>query len=125
MTRLVLDAGAFVALDKGEARMRARVFNARKLGLELVTSAPVVAQVWRSARQANLSRALLATRIDAPDELTARRAGELLARSKTSDVVDALIMGLARDGDVIVTSDPDDLRRLADAASIKVTIVAP
>jgi predicted nucleic acid-binding protein len=125
MSQLVLDAGAFVAFDKGDAGIRARLNAARRLGLELATTAPVVAQVWRDGRrQALLATLLAATRVDAPDEAAARRAGELLAKTKTRDVVDALIIGIARHGDSIVTSDPDDLRVLLAAARIRATLIS-
>jgi uncharacterized protein YaiI (UPF0178 family) len=42
--------------------------------------------------------------------------GELLGDSTTSDVVDASLVELARDGDEILTFDVGDLARLADAA---------
>jgi hypothetical protein len=46
----------------------------------------------------------------------ARRAGELLGVSGTSDAVDALIMAEALRGGpaLILTSDPDDMYHLAD-----------
>lgn len=47
-----------------------------------------------------------------------RRAGELLAKTKTRDVVDALVVGLARDGETILASDPDDLQQLLTAARV-------
>jgi predicted nucleic acid-binding protein len=123
MTRVVLDAGAFVALERGDVRMRARLIAARKLGADIVTTSPVVGQVWRSSRQVLLARALHATRIEAPDEVAARRAGDLLAKTRMKDVVDALVVGLARDGDTIVTSEVDDVRVLANAARVDATIV--
>ncbi len=123
--RLVLDAGALVAIEKADESMRRQLRAAQRLGLELVTTSPVVAQVWRGPRQANLARMLVATRVDAPDESAARRAGELLAKTKTRDVVDALVVGLARDDDTIVTSDPDDIRVLVEAAGVDVKIVRP
>ena len=125
MSRLVLDAGAFVAYEKGDARMRARLTAARKHDIEVVTSAPVVGQVWRSPRQVDLARLLPGIRVDAPGETAARRAGELLAKTKTTDVVDALVVVLARDHDTIVTSDEIDLRRLVEAADLDVTLVKP
>jgi hypothetical protein len=88
-----------------------------------VTSAPVVAQVWRSGKQAMLAGLLRGTRVDAPDEAQARRAGRLLAQTKMKDVVDALLIGLARDGDTILTSDPDDLTRLVEAACVNAAII--
>lgn len=78
--------------------------------------AAVVAQVWREgARQARLAR-LLRARGLAVQELDldeARACGVLCGRSSTSDVVDASVALLARrHSAVVVTSDPDDLRRL-------------
>ena len=125
MSRLVLDAGAFIAFEKGDIRLRARLMAARRLGLRLTTSAPVVGQVWRDGREQALLASLIAA-VDAhvPDGLAARRAGELLAKAKTRDVVDALLALRARDGDTVLTSDPDDLRRLVAAAGIHAQVVA-
>ena len=123
MNRLVLDAGAFVAFERGDVATRARLAAARKLGMEVVTTAPVVAQVWRDGRrQALVARLVAATRVDAPDEAAARAAGELLATTRGSDVVDALLAVLARDGDTLLTSDLEDLRRLLAAAGSRVAI---
>jgi hypothetical protein len=47
-------------------------------------------------------------------EEVAKAAGELLARSRTSDVVDAMVvLTAARRGDEIITGDLADLTRLA------------
>ena len=44
----------------------------------------------------------------------ARQAGSVCARAKTTDVIDAtVVVGAAARGDVVVTSDPMDLRHLA------------
>lgn len=125
VSRLVLDAGAFVAFERGDKRVRAHLAAARTLGLDLVTTAPVIAQVWRDGRkQALLAKLAAATRVVPPDESAARRAGELLARTRTNDVVDALVAVLTRNGDTRLTSDPADLRRLLDAAGIRGAIVS-
>ncbi len=125
MSRLILDAGAFVAFERGDEGVRARLAAARGLGMDLVTSSPVVAQVWRDGRkQALVARLVAATRVDAPGESAARSAGSLLAKTRTSDVVDALLAVLARDGDTILTSDPADLRRLLDAAGTRTAVTA-
>ena len=47
----------------------------------------------------------------------------LLARSGGSDAVDATVVCLAADGDDILTSDPGDLRGLAEAAGCHVDII--
>ncbi len=123
MTRLVLDAGAFVAFEKGDSRVRARLAAARQLGLEVATTSPIIGQVWRDGRrQAMVARLIAATNVDAPTERDARRAGELLARSKTRDIVDALLVGGVRDGDTVLTSDPDDIDRLLACAGVHATV---
>jgi predicted nucleic acid-binding protein len=124
MTRLVLDAGAFVAFEKGDASLRARLAAARRLGLELATTSPVIGQVWRDGRrQVLLARLISATNVDAPTELDARRAGELLAKTRTQDVVDALLVGRVKDGDTVLTSDPHDIERLLATAGVRATVV--
>ena len=51
-------------------------------------------------------------------------AGILLARAGTSDAIDAAVVALAEDGDRILTSDPDDIDRLVEAAGLDVEVVA-
>ena len=48
----------------------------------------------------------------------------LLRRAGTADVVDATLVEIARDGDEVLTSDPDDIRKLAITAG-KLLIVTP
>lgn len=123
MMRLVLDAGAFVAFDKGDARLRARIAAARLLGVELATTSPVIGQVWRDGRrQVLLARLLSATNVETPTELDARRAGELLAKTRTQDIADALLVGCAKDGDTVLTSDPHDIEALLESAGVHATV---
>jgi uncharacterized protein YaiI (UPF0178 family) len=123
MSRLVLDAAAFIAFEKGDTAVRARLAAARRLGMEVTTTSPVVAQVWRDGRrQALLARLVSATHVRAPDSAAARRAGETLAKAGRDDVVDALLAGLARHGDTVVTSDPVDIGRLLAAAGTRATV---
>lgn len=123
MSRLVLDASAFVAFEKGSAGVRARLAAARRLGLDVTTTAPVVGQVWRDGRrQALLARLVSATHVQAPDTAAARKAGELLARAKLEDVVDALVATLAKDGDTVLTSDPSDIAALLAAARTRASV---
>jgi hypothetical protein len=57
------------------------------------------------------------------DEELGRRSGILLGRARRSDVIDAAIVLVAEDGDSILTSDPEDLRRLAETAAVHVDLV--
>jgi hypothetical protein len=58
------------------------------------------------------------------DDELGRRAGVLLGRAGTADAIDAAVALLATDDDRIVTSDPDDLRRLVEANGHHVDVIA-
>lgn len=125
MSAFVLDAGAFVAVERNDRAMVARLRVAQQQGVELRTNAMVVAQVWRDGRgrQAALARLLRGVDVRAVDQATGRAAGSLLARSGTADPVDATVVLLAAPGDRILTSDPVDLVRLARAAGSRAAVI--
>ena len=85
----------------------------------------IVSQVWRDAqgRQARLARLLTAIDVQVIDEAGGRAAGLLLGQAGTSDPVDATIVLLARAGDRIITSDPEDIGHLAVTAQLPAVIV--
>ena len=123
---LILDAGAFVAAERGDRDVAALVKRERLAGRPPVTNGGVVAQVWRGGRgrQVPVARLLEGTEVVPVDEVLGRRAGMLLAASGGSDAVDAAVVCLAADGDDILTSDPGDLRSLAEAAGVHVELIA-
>ncbi|MEE9414352.1 MAG: hypothetical protein V3V01_03635 [Acidimicrobiales bacterium] len=121
--KLVLDAGALIAIDRNERRVAGLIELGRRAGAELVTTAPAVAQAWRSgARQAQLARALPMIDVRVVGLVDAKQAGELLAASGTADVVDSLLALLAMPSDKILTSDPGDLRLLLEARGVKAQV---
>ena len=126
MSALILDAGALVAVDRGNRAMIARLRAAQQHGLDLRSNAIVVAQVWRDrhGRQAGLAQMLRAVDVRAVSPDDGRRAGVLLGMTGTSDPVDATVVLLASPGDRIVTSDPQDLAALAEAAANRAVIIA-
>lgn len=91
----------------------------------LTVSAGVLGQVWRGGPQAQLSRFLRGCRVEPLTEAGARAAGIALAKSGASDLIDAVVVvtALARD-DLVVTSDPDDLTRIASAIGRTLRIYA-
>jgi hypothetical protein len=125
VSALVLDAGALLAVDRGDRAMIARLQVAQRAGLELRSNAMVVAQVWRDrrGRQASLARLLQAVDVRAVQPGDGRDAGMLLADAGTADAIDATVVLLAAPGDRILTSDPGDLARLAEAAGNRAAIV--
>ena len=122
---LVLDAGAFVSVERGDRDVVALVKRERLAGRAPVTNGGVVAQVWRggSGRQTSVARLLAGVDITPIDDSLGRRAGRLLARTGRADAIDAAVVCLAADGDDIVTSDPGDLRILAEAAEVHVELI--
>jgi hypothetical protein len=122
---MVLDSGALVALERSDRAMWRR-FKAALLAGEIpVSHGGVVGQVWRGRgpRQALLAKALAGVDVRGLDDESGRAAGELLARARQKDVIDAAVVLLAEDGDYIVTSDPDDLRALATASGRYVELI--
>jgi predicted nucleic acid-binding protein len=117
-----LDAGALIALERGDKRMIALLQTAVEQGRRFRVPAGVVGQVWRDRRiQAVLARFLRSEEVDILplDEDLARACGELCAAARSADVIDASVVILARQrGDPIVTSDAEDLRRLDSSASL-------
>jgi hypothetical protein len=105
--------------------MMARLQVAQGAGLELRSNAMVVAQVWRdrSGRQVSLARLLRAVDVRAVSPGDGRDAGALLGDTRTADAIDATVVLLAATGDRILTSDPGDLSRLAEALGTRAVIV--
>jgi predicted nucleic acid-binding protein len=121
---IVLDAGAFIAAERNNKAMRHRINCSQLAGERPVTSPVVIAQVWRGdARRVTMARLVRAVRSDPLTRDDALKAGALLALSGTSDVVDALLMLTAKDGDIVYTSDPGDLTYLAGILGLDVEIV--
>ena len=122
---IVLDAGAFVAVERNDRDLIALIKAERLAGRAPLTHGGVVGQVWRGgrARQASIARLLPGVEVRALDEPFGKRVGVLLGVAKATDVVDAGVVLLADDGDEIYTSDPNDLRALARASGRHVDLV--
>jgi len=122
---VVLDAGALLAIERGDRKLLAIVNRERLAGRLPITHGGVIGQVWRGGdgRQANLARVLPGVEVAALDDDLGRQAGVLLGRAGQADVIDAAVVLLARDGDEIYTSDPGDLRDLAVAARRRVDLI--
>jgi len=123
VSRLVLDAGALIALERNDRSLWAALKLAALRDAEVVVPTTVVAQVWRGTRsQARLSQAL-AHCVLAPFDPVARRVGALCGRTGTNDICDAHVAVVALAGDVIFTSDPTDISRLLAAVGTRPILV--
>lgn len=122
---LVLDTGGLIAFDRGDRQVAALVEAARRRRDQVITSSGCVAQAWRGAgsRQALLSRLLRGTTEVGLDRRMSRITGDLCGSTKATDVVDAHVALLVQDGDVVLTSDGNDIRRLLRSRVIQAAIV--
>lgn len=113
---LTLDAGALIAFERVDEKVRALLEETAASGRSIHVSAGVIAQTWRGGgRQALLARLLRSAqvRIHPLDGRVAMAVGVLAARSGVADVVDCHVALVARStGSVVVTSDPEDLARI-------------
>lgn len=113
---LTFDAGGLIGLDRNDRRVIALLARAAQLGMRVTIPATALAQAIRKpATQVRLSRLIRQPDTDlvalnGPD---ATAVGLLLAASATADIVDAHVVICARrNRQVVVTSDPGDLRRI-------------
>jgi predicted nucleic acid-binding protein len=117
MSAAVYDAGVLIAADRNERRAWAEHKARLELGVIPFVPAPVVAQVSRSSRQAQLRRFLAGCKVVALGESEAHEAGRLMGMAGTADVVDADVVATAlRLKAVIITGDPEDMERLVRAS---------
>jgi predicted nucleic acid-binding protein len=116
MSGLTLDTGGLIALDRGDRRVLVLIARAAERGLRVTVPATALAQaIRRPATQVRLARLVRQSSTDlvALDGPDATATGRLLAASRTSDIVDAHVVVCARRaGQVVITSDPDDLKRI-------------
>jgi hypothetical protein len=113
---LVLDAGALIAIERGDRDTAAVIEVARQESRAVIVPAGVVGQAWRGGgRQARLAR-LLNARDVVVEPLTdagARAAGVLCGTAGTTDVIDAtVVLAARRFHATVISSDRDDLEVL-------------
>ncbi len=125
MSRVVYDAAVLVAADRNDRRTWAEHKARLEFGVVPAVPAPVLAQVSRSPKQAQLRRFLRGCTVVPLGENQAHEAGRLLGNSKTADVPDAVVVTIALGQHaMIVTGDPDDIKRLVVASGREVAIIA-
>lgn len=121
--KAILDAGALIAVDRRDRTIGARLRVLQQQGTPVRASSAVVGQVWRDGRkQVNLARVLAGVGIEALGKDDGRRIGELLALAASADVVDAHAALMAANADLVLTSDPVDIRKLLHARKISARV---
>jgi hypothetical protein len=121
------DTGALVAADRGELHMWRRHRALLEEQETPTVPAPVVAQGWRGGtRQARLAKLLKGCHIESLDDTQARAVGTIAARAQTTDIVDTTVVeGALRRGDLVISSDPGDLRSIAASINRRLDIESP
>lgn len=113
---ITLDAGGLIALDRADRRVIVLLARAaERRGMVTVPATALAQAIRRPERQARLARLIRQPTTDVVplDRVDATHVGRLLAASGTADIADAHVVVCARRaGQQVVTSDPDDLRRL-------------
>lgn len=124
---ITYDTGALIAADRGERRMWIRHRALLRQREVPTVPAPVLAQGWRGGpRQALLAKLLRGCEVEALDGGLARLVGALATRAGSSDVVDVTVVeGALRRHDIVISSDPKDLRSIASAVGRRLEVERP
>jgi predicted nucleic acid-binding protein len=115
MAGITLDTGALIGLERRERRMLARFATWTDADVTVTAPSVVVAEWWRG-QKGPTARLLDAFTVEPTSRAIATLAGEALAelRLGRENTIDAIVMASAASrGDVVYTSDFDDLTRLA------------
>jgi len=112
---LTFDTGALIAWERNSQAINKVVALATELERRIYVPEVVLAEWWRghTRRRADMLRAVTIDRLTTPQ---AKAAGEVLANLTAGGAaltIDALVMASAASrGDIVYTSDPEDLLRL-------------
>jgi hypothetical protein len=113
---LVLDAGALIAMERGDRATAALIEVGRQDGRGIIVPAGVVAQTWRNGpRQVRVARLLNANEVSVEPltDAAARATAILCGAAETNDVVDAsVVIAARRYKATVISSDRADLLHL-------------
>jgi predicted nucleic acid-binding protein len=112
MTGLTFDTGALIALERRKQRMKQIVERALAKDQPITVPADVVGEWWRGRTE--LREAILeAVDVEPLSLALAKLAGEAMAIVSGATLVDAVVMASAASrGDIVYSSDVDDLEKL-------------
>ena len=113
---ITFDTGALIALDRRDRRVVAFLQEAIRGKLRITAPTCVIGEWWHGQR-ASIARILdgiIAEPLTLP---LAKTAGEAMALVRGATLVDCVVVAsAAQRGDLVLTSDLDDLARIRDAA---------
>ncbi len=119
---ITFDTGALVAIERRDRLMLAFMTSALAAGSRVTVPSPVVSEWWRG-QKGPAARILDAVCIEALSPSLAKVVGETLGKVRGATLVDAVVVAsAAQRGDLVLTSDVDDLARIRDMAFPSVRI---
>lgn len=128
MKGLTLDTGVLIAFEKRDRRAVTLFREARTNGYRLTVSSLTIAEWWQDegGNPHYRSRALRALHVQPFTDMLARAAGRALRRLglDSCHLADAGVVATASArGDVLVTTDPTDMKRLRTLFDVKPTLL--
>lgn len=109
---LTFDTGALIALERSSKRMRDVLAAATAQRLPITVPAAVLTEWWREPSKTN-ERILRSVDVEQLTAHLAKLAGQAIKAVPQATAIDAIVMAsAAQRGDVVYTSDFDDLERL-------------
>ena len=112
MSGATYDTGMLIGIDRRSHRARAIHEWLREQRIRVTVPWVVVAEFWRG-RTDRRDAILRSVDVEAPSVQLAKNAGVALGSVKRATIVDAIVMASAAlRGDVVYTSDMEDLGRL-------------
>jgi hypothetical protein len=112
MAGLTFDTGALIGLERRNHRIRRVFATAVRDNVPMTVPSAALVEWWRG-RTDLTDDILAAIDVELLDERLAKAAGEALASVPDATAVDAIVMAsAARRGDIVYTSDFEDLSRL-------------
>ena len=112
MTGLTFDTGALIALERRRQRLKEIVERALAKDQPITVPADVIGEWWRGRTDLR-DNILESVDVEPLTEALAKRAGEALAAVPGATLVDAIVMASAASrGDIVYSSDVEDLERL-------------
>jgi len=110
---ITFDTGALIALERRSSRARKILERATELKVRITVPSAVLTEWWRG-RSDLRDHIVAAVRVEPLSERVAKLAGEALASVRGATPIDAIVMAsAAQRGDIVYTSDVDDLDRLS------------
>ncbi len=124
---LTFDTGALIGLERTRHHMRKVYDVASTHGVRITVPSVVVAEWWRAGRKEKERATILrSVMVEPVSDYIARLAGVALTLVPAAQTIDAIVMACAcqRPGEIVYTSDPDDLetlrRGVPEFASIRI-----